>query len=552
MINTTFQKALLIFSLATVSPFFAQDIDWEKSFGGKHSDYLFDVQPTPDYGFILAGSSLSKATGTKTDNGQGNLDYWIWKMNEKGEEEWQKSFGGEGADLLQGIRLTKDGGFILAGTSESGKGDIKKDSCRGNEDYWVIKLNAKGGEEWQRTIGGSGQEQLQCVIPTKDGGFLIGGSSSSMMSPLIRKGEKDAFGKSENSYGNLDYWVVKLDAKGAVLWQRTLGGIYADQLYSVVETADGGFLLGGTSNSPISGSKTAPHYGMGDYYIIKLSENGQTEWENTFGGEDDDQLATVLASKDGHFYLAGYSGSSSTGNKMIGNRNGSDFWIIKIDESGEAIWQKTYDTGAIDILTSLVENDDLTLLLAGYSQGKPTPAMATGKKAKKEDEGINDYVVFKIKPDGEEIWSKSIGSSGTDVLRKAIETRDGGYLLAGTSNSEVKPKGGNRDRMSKVQGRDDFWVVKLKDNEKKKEKRAPLEAFPNPTQRFTNVIVGHEYTKGTAFVFDLAGRQLQSFPIKDQTIPVDLGASPEGIYIIEIRTDVDENAVKIVKTLNKN
>lgn len=104
----------------------AQDILWEKSYGGKQAEYLFDAQPTPDYGFILAGSSLSKKTGNKTDDGNGDLDYFLWKMDEKGELDWQKSFGGTGADLLQSVKLTPDGGFILAGTSDSQKGLHKK------------------------------------------------------------------------------------------------------------------------------------------------------------------------------------------------------------------------------------------------------------------------------------------------------------------------------------------------------------------------------------------------------------------------------------------
>ena len=119
---------------------FAQDILWEKSYGGKHADYLLDAQPTADYGFILAGSSLSGKTGNKTEDNAGDLDYWIWKMDEAGELDWQKSIGGSGPDMLYSIRNTNDGGFILAGTSESQAGTQKKDSCRGKEDIWVIKL----------------------------------------------------------------------------------------------------------------------------------------------------------------------------------------------------------------------------------------------------------------------------------------------------------------------------------------------------------------------------------------------------------------------------
>jgi hypothetical protein len=180
---------------------FAQDILWEKSYGGKHAEYLMDAIPTADYGFILAGSSLSNKTGNKNDENKGDLDYWVWKMNENGDLDWQKSFGGAGSDLLQSIALTNDGGFILGGVSsspgpsEGGETDFdKKDVCRGADDFWVIKLNAKGGEEWQVTLGGNAQEKLHSIKPTRDGGYILGGSSSSDQSA----------DKKDNSFGNLD------------------------------------------------------------------------------------------------------------------------------------------------------------------------------------------------------------------------------------------------------------------------------------------------------------------------------------------------------------
>lgn len=128
----------------------SQDILWEKTYGGIHADYLFDAQPTADYGFILAGSSLSNKTGNKDNNNNGDLDFWIWKMDESGALDWQKGFGGSGFDVLQSIKNTNDGGFILAGTSNSPNDFQKKDPCKGGTDFWVIKLDAKGEELWQK------------------------------------------------------------------------------------------------------------------------------------------------------------------------------------------------------------------------------------------------------------------------------------------------------------------------------------------------------------------------------------------------------------------
>lgn len=519
----------------------AQDVLWEKSYGGKHADYLFDVQPTADYGFILAGSSLSEKSGNKTSDNQGDLDYWIWKMDEAGELDWQKSLGGSGADMLYSIRNTTDGGFILAGTSDSGVGLHKKDSCRGREDFWIIKLNAKGNEEWQKTIGGSGQEVLKSVAQTTDGGYILGGSSASDISPVIAQGGKDKYGKSEKCRGNMDYWVVKLDDKGEIEWQKTLGGIYADVLESIEQTKDGGYILGGSSNSPSSQDKTNENYGAGDYWIVKLDKEGTTEWQQTLGGEQDDHLSRVLQTKDGGYIVGGNSISASSGNKSKSNQSGTDLWVIKLDEKGEILWQETYNTGKVDILTSLIENNDGTFLIGGYAQSEVIGL----KKSKNDKKEINDYIALKISSEGEEIWKETVGSKGEDILKKLIETRDGGYILAGTSSGEI-----SRDRNSS-KGSNDFWVVKLKDKEKKKEKRKSLlEAIPNPAKPFTNIIVGFDFTSGTLSLFDLGGRQLQTFEVNERTIPLDLGGYPEGIYVVEVRTNKGTDSVKVMKGRN--
>ena len=256
----------------------------------------------------MAGSSLFVKSGNKCDDNKGDLDYWIWKMKENGDPEWQKSFGGSGSDFLQSIDKTSDGGFILAGTSTSpgsSEGGVnefsnenyfdKQDACRGGEDFWIIKLNARGEQEWQKTIGGSGQEKLQTIHQTFDGGYIIGGSSSSYKTEEGEIGEK-----STNTFGNLDYWIVKLDKTGKIVWQKTYGGIYFDELRSIEQSKDGGYIVGGYSNSPISdvpqlgiGQKLENNKGIGDFWVIKIDKNGNEQWQKTIGGDQDDQLYVV-------------------------------------------------------------------------------------------------------------------------------------------------------------------------------------------------------------------------------------------------------------------
>lgn len=537
-------KVKIFFLIFLPSLLFSQDILWERSYGGKHAEFLYDAIPTPDYGFLLAGSSISNKNGNKTEANKGNLDYWVWKMDEKGSPEWQKSYGGNGVDLLQSVQLTSDGGFILAGISSSDKSGDKKENSKGKEDFWIVKLDAKGGEIWQRTIGGTGQEKLLSIAQTIDGGYILGGTSSSNKSEPDEKGVADKYGKSEDSRGSLDYWVVKLDNKGEIKWQKTLGGQYVDELKSIEQTNDKGYILGGYSNSPISADKTQDNFGLNDYWIVKLDEDGNELWQRTLGGDKDDNLFALSQTKDGGFIVGGNSNSGATNTKAQTNKNGTDFWVLKLDKIGNIQWQETYNYGKKDILSSIVENPDGTFLIGGYAQSelKGDGQKVLGKTTKSEKEGINDYIALKIKATGEEIWTQTVGSKGDEVMRKLFETRDGGYILAGTSKGQI-----SRDKNSNIGG-SDFWIVKLKDKEKKEKDKYKIEAVPNPAISYTNVIVTYEYKDGTATLYDLNGRHLQSLILTgEKTIPMDLSNLPQGIYLIEVKTDVSTDGVKVIK-----
>ena len=537
---------LLLFSACAFTAH-SQDILWEKSYGGQHAEFLFDAIATPDYGFILAGSSISDKNGNKSESNKGDLDYWVWKMDEKGDLDWQKSFGGNGLDLLQSIRLTNDGGFILAGTSFSNKGLDKAANSKGISDFWIIKLDAKGNEMWQQTIGGSGQEKLQSIALTADGGYILGGSSDSDKALADEKGLEDTNGKKEESRGNLDYWAVKLDKDGKMQWQKTIGGAYADELKSIAQTTDGGYILGGYSNSPASGEKTADNIGTGDYWIVKLDKSGVIEWQKTIGGDQDDNLTALIQTKDGGYIAGGNSNSEATNSKSKGNASGTDFWVVKLDTAGAIAWQETYNYGKTDVLTSIVENGDGSYLIAGYAQREEGRIEDRGKKiedreGKSDREGINDYIVLKINAKGEEIWTQTAGSKGDEVLKKLIEARDGGYILAGTSNGAP-----SKDKKS-AKGGSDFWVVKLKDKSKPEKEKVTVEAVPNPVTTFTNAIVNYEYTYGTATLYDLNGRQLQQQKINgERTVPFDLSNLPRGVYVINISTNVEQDGIKVIK-----
>ena len=184
----------------------------------------------------------------------------------------------------------------------------------------MVKLSGSGNIQWQNTIGGNGYDDLESVIQSSDGGYLLGSFSDSGIS-----GDK-----SEASQGGYDYWVVKLDGFGNLKWQNTIGGSSDDNLYSIIRTFDGGYLLGGYSNSGISGDKTEATQGYTDFWVIMLDGSGNTMWQNAIGGNSDDFLRSVFQTNDGGYLLGGTSYSGISGDKTEASQGSHDYWVVKL------------------------------------------------------------------------------------------------------------------------------------------------------------------------------------------------------------------------------
>ncbi|MFN7708504.1 MAG: hypothetical protein ACK5QE_07575 [Sphingobacteriia bacterium] len=233
---------LLLALLLLARPTCAQPtVQWDKTLGGSGDDVLYSLQQTMDGGYILGGGSLSDAdiAGGKSENSRGDFDYWVVKLDANGKKEWDKTLGGSGEDVMNSLQQTADGGYILGGSSWSDADIVggKSENSRGDYDYWIVKLDAAGNKQWDKTLGGSGEDVMNSLQQTLDGGYILGGGSLS---------DADiAGGKSEKSRGERDYWVVKLDANGNKQWDKTLGGSSADYLSTLQQTADGGYILGG-------------------------------------------------------------------------------------------------------------------------------------------------------------------------------------------------------------------------------------------------------------------------------------------------------------------
>ena len=233
---------------------------------------------------------------------------------------WDLTFGGGGRDALHSLQQTADGGFILGGDSALSINGNKTSPVIGATDFWIVRLDPSGNKLWDRSFGGTNDDFLTSLQETSDGGFILGGTSASGANGT----------KTAPNFGGYDFWVVRLDASGNQLWDRSFGGSGHDGLNSLQQTADGGFILGGYSASGADGNKSSPNLGLEDFWVVRLDARGNKIWDQTLGGSGSEALRVVRQTADGGFILGGQSFSGVSGSKTTSNFGGSDFWVIKL------------------------------------------------------------------------------------------------------------------------------------------------------------------------------------------------------------------------------
>ncbi|MBC8045856.1 MAG: hypothetical protein H7Y00_03625, partial [Fimbriimonadaceae bacterium] len=430
---------ILFFVLTSFSQT-APEIEWQNTIGGASSDILTSIQQTSDNGYIAGGYSYSGHSGDKSESSKGGADYWIIKLDVSGNIQWQKTIGGSNNEDIYSLQQTPDNGYLLGGWSTSGISGDKTEANIGGADIWIVKLDSTGNIMWQNSIGGTGNDYINYIEPTPDNGYIVAANSNSGIG-----GDK-----TEIHYGFSDYWVIKLDSAGNMVWQNTIGGDKDDYLRSIKYTEDGGYFLGGYSMSTISGEKTASKIGLYDYWIMKLDSLGNILWQKTIGGGVNDEITSMIETYDHNYILAGVSNSGITGNKTEASRGEYDYWIVKVDTAGNILWQKTIGGNEYDILLSIDKTSDCNYILGGYSESS-----ISGEKTQ-PNSGLEDYWLIKIDESGNIIWQSTIGGSGSDYLWSLKNTFDGGYIAGGYSSSGI-----SGDKSEANIGFTDYWIIKL-------------------------------------------------------------------------------------------
>jgi hypothetical protein len=343
-----------------------------KTIGGSVTDVAYSIIQSSDGGYAVAGYTESF--------GAGGRDIYVVKLDSSGNIIWTKTIGGSSDDEAFSIIQSSDGGYIVAGRTSSfgaGSGDI-----------YVVKLDSSGNVVWAKTIGGSSNDWAISITQSSDGGYVVAGSTWS-------------FGA-----GSGDIYVVKLDSSGNIVWTKTIGGNSDDFARSIIQSSDGGYVVAGLTQS----------FGAGgyDFYVVKLDSGGNIVWTKTIGGSDDDDAFSIIQSSDGGYVVAGYTSSFGAGDW--------DFYVVKLDSSGNVVWTKTIGGNSGEFAFSIIQSSDGGYVVAGV------------------------YVV-KLDSSGNVIWTKTIGGIAFPIVRSS----DGGYVVAGLTESFGA-------------GYDDFYVVKLDAN----------------------------------------------------------------------------------------
>ena len=429
MKTANLKQLLLLLVLTSVSRYLFGQVDpqivWQKTIRADVHDKAVSINQTADGGYIIGSVSNSNSMADKTENSNGGNDYWIIKTDNIGSIVWQNTIGGNEDDVLYSVEQTSDGGYIAIGASNSNISGDKTEDSIGLKDIWIVKLSSAGTILWENTIGGTSFDRGVTVRQTSDGGYIVGAVSKSIIS-----GDKTDF-----CYGGVDYWVLKLDVTGVITWQKTYGGSDADILSSIYPTSDGGYIIGGTSRSLISGNKTENSFGDDDYWIIKVDALGAIVWQKSIGGSNADRLKSIFEIPSGEYVMGGTSWSGISGLKTENSYGFNDYWILKINTTGTILWQHTIGGFESDLLSSINKNLTGGYILAGSSNspisGNKTAANLTGSgTAMYEDEWI-----VALEEDGSIIWDNAIGSVYTDNAASIIPTSDGEYIVLGQTNS---------------------------------------------------------------------------------------------------------------------
>ena len=378
--NVYARGLIVLLSAVCFTSIASAQTSWWRTYGGPEYDAGYVVQQTTDGGYIIAGITNSFGAGTPDfDN------FYLIRTDSAGDTLWTRAYGGPSHDCSSSAQQTTDGGYIITGMTYS--------FGAGNGDVYLVKTNASGDTLWTKTYGGVADDAGNFVRQTADSGYIIAGWTFS-------------FGPGTPTCKNI--YLIKTSAQGDTLWTRTYGGTDYDGSSSVQQTADGGYIVAGYTRSFGADS--------GDVYLVKTRAQGDTLWTRTYGGSRYDGAASVQLTSDGGYIIAGNTNSFG-----VGTPDSDNVYVIKTDSSGDTLWTRAYGGSSLDAGSEIHQTADGGYIVVGL----------TGTSGA----GYMDVYLVKTNAAGDTLWTRTYGGTDEDWGLSVQQTADGGYIVAGFTYS---------------------------------------------------------------------------------------------------------------------
>lgn len=345
---------------------------WSKTYGGSEDDLGYSVIENTDGTLVIAG--YSKSSDGEVPSNLGMHDFFIFKTDSEGNLIWVKSHGFLSHDHAHKIINTLDGGYFVVGYVDyAGIGKSNKGVLHGVGEFYGIKLDANGNKLWDKYFGGTQNDRVFDVVQANDGGYVMVGYS-----------ESSDFDVNDN-HGSYDYWVVKINTNGDLVWKKSYGGSELDQAYGIAKNLNNTYLITGTSNSmdgDISSNK-----GANDVWIINIDDNGALLWEKSFGGSGFDTSNSIRMISNGNFLISGHTRSMD--GQITENKGENDFWAFTISPNGKMLWQKTFGGSNFDFGYDAVELKDKGFVIVGQTESDDLDVPI--------NKGLSDLLIIKVR-----------------------------------------------------------------------------------------------------------------------------------------------------------
>jgi hypothetical protein len=364
---------------------------------------------------------------------------------------WDRTYGGDARDWNCQVTIDPSGNIFIAGDSQTDiNGDKTVPLCNvqpDHSDIWILKTGLSGNIIWQKNYGGEGYETNPKLI-------LLNNPAKEMIFTCFTTSDV-ACDKSEPNRDTIpllsaDYWVVKLDSNGVILWEKTIGGDNFDDYNHIAQLSNGNILIAGESNSPVGYDKSVPNYSISnDFWVVVVDASGNIISDHVFGGDGGEFLSAIIPDNSGGYLLAGSTNSDVSGDVSEPTQGNFDFWMIKVDALGNKVWDKRFGGSGPDRCNHASMTSDGGYLLTGFTV---SPADGDVSQSPK---GLQDYWVVKTDAGGNKLWDKRFGGTGGSFGTFGIDDGNGEYWITGYTNSAL-----SADVSQNSYGSSDYWVLK--------------------------------------------------------------------------------------------